>query len=87
MLKRFFTASLLKRQISAKKHMDSSLKALSISDKTVDEKFNLITRGLQEHLGGDRIKAVLQERELSIYWGTATTGKPHIGYFVLFALY
>jgi tyrosyl-tRNA synthetase len=42
----------------------------------------LITRNLQEYLGGDRIKAVLQERDLKLYWGTATTGKPHIGYFV-----
>lgn len=33
-------------------------------------------------LGEDRIKAVLAERDLKIYWGTATTGKPHIAYFV-----
>lgn len=25
---------------------------------------------------------MLKERDLRIYWGTATTGKPHIGYFV-----
>eukprot|EP00842_Homolaphlyctis_polyrhiza_P006459 jgi/Hompol1/6814/HPOL_005090-RA len=49
---------------------------------TPDEKFDLITRGLQEYLGGDRIKEVLAERDLSIYWGTATTGRPHIAYFV-----
>jgi len=29
-----------------------------------------------------RIKAILKERDLKIYWGTATTGKPHIAYFV-----
>ena len=28
------------------------------------------------------MKAVLEERDLKLYWGTATTGKPHIGYFV-----
>lgn len=26
--------------------------------------------------------AILKERELKIYWGTATTGKPHVAYFV-----
>lgn len=24
----------------------------------------------------------LKERDLKVYWGTATTGKPHIAYFV-----
>lgn len=28
------------------------------------------------------MKQVLQERELKVYWGTATTGKPHVAYFV-----
>ncbi|KAJ3272110.1 hypothetical protein HDV01_005975 [Terramyces sp. JEL0728] len=50
--------------------------------QSAQEKFELITRNLQEHLGGDRIKEVLAERDLKVYWGTATTGKPHIGYFV-----
>ena len=47
-----------------------------------DEKFQLITRNLQEYLGEDRIREILKERDLKVYWGTATTGKPHIGYFV-----
>ncbi|XP_061616981.1 tyrosine--tRNA ligase, cytoplasmic [Phyllopteryx taeniolatus] len=47
-----------------------------------DEKLHLITRNLQEVLGEDRLRQVLQEREVSVYWGTATTGKPHVGYFV-----
>ncbi|XP_008330292.1 tyrosine--tRNA ligase, cytoplasmic [Cynoglossus semilaevis] len=47
-----------------------------------DEKFDLITRNLQEVLGEEKIKQVLQERELKVYWGTATTGKPHVAYFV-----
>ncbi|KAM3857924.1 tyrosine--tRNA ligase, cytoplasmic isoform 2-T2 [Diretmus argenteus] len=47
-----------------------------------DEKFHLITRNLQEVLGEDKLKQVLQERELKVYWGTATTGKPHVAYFV-----
>lgn len=47
-----------------------------------DEKFHLITRNLQEVLGEEKVKQVLQERELRVYWGTATTGKPHVAYFV-----
>ena len=30
----------------------------------------------------DRLKTILAERSLKLYWGTATTGKPHIAYFV-----
>ncbi|KAF3833659.1 hypothetical protein F7725_024863 [Dissostichus mawsoni] len=47
-----------------------------------DEKLQLITRNLQEVLGEEKLKQVLQEREVKVYWGTATTGKPHIAYFV-----
>lgn len=36
----------------------------------------------QEVLGEEKLKQVLQERELRVYWGTATTGKPHVAYFV-----
>lgn len=46
------------------------------------QKLDLITRGLQEWLGEERLKEVLAERDLRVYWGTATTGRPHIGYFV-----
>lgn len=49
---------------------------------TAQEKHHLITRNLQEVLGEDKLKDILKERELKIYWGTATTGKPHIAYFV-----
>ncbi|KDR82350.1 hypothetical protein GALMADRAFT_237612 [Galerina marginata CBS 339.88] len=48
-----------------------------------DEKYELITRRLQEVLGGDSIKGILAEgRQPKCYWGTAPTGRPHIGYFV-----
>ena len=30
----------------------------------------------------ERIKPILEKGHLSLYWGTATTGKPHIAYFV-----
>jgi tyrosyl-tRNA synthetase len=49
---------------------------------TKDEKKALIIRNLQETLGEDRIEEVLKTRDVKVYWGTATTGKPHIAYFV-----
>ena len=48
---------------------------------TAEEKYQLVTRNLAEWLGEEKIKSILNERDLKIYWGTATTGKPHIGYF------
>ncbi|KAH7922297.1 tyrosine tRNA ligase [Leucogyrophana mollusca] len=59
------------------------------SPADVEQKYTLITRNLQEVLGGDSIKAILTEgRRPKAYWGkthlvgTAPTGRPHIGYFV-----
>ncbi|KAN0060125.1 hypothetical protein ACQY0O_008099 [Thecaphora frezii] len=51
---------------------------------TPDERFQLITRDLDEVLNADLIKAVLEknERPLRLYWGTAPTGRPHVGYLV-----
>lgn len=46
------------------------------------EKLDLITRNLQEVLGMEKLQKILAERDVNIYWGTATTGRPHIGYFV-----
>ncbi|KAJ7641394.1 tyrosine tRNA ligase [Roridomyces roridus] len=54
-----------------------------MSNATPEERFELITRRLQETLGGDILKAILAEgRSPKGYWGTAPTGRPHIGYFV-----
>lgn len=47
-----------------------------------EEKLNLIKRNTQEVLGEDKLVAILNERDLKLYWGTATTGKPHVAYFV-----
>ncbi|XP_042700665.2 tyrosine--tRNA ligase, cytoplasmic isoform X2 [Chrysemys picta bellii] len=49
---------------------------------TPREKCHLITRNLQEVLGEDKLMPILKERDLKVYWGTATTGKPHVAYFV-----
>ena len=67
------------------------MESLSIKDEassttnsamSVEEKYDLISRNLQEVLGKNEILEILKTRDLRIYWGTATTGKPHIGYFV-----
>lgn len=50
--------------------------------QTPEEKHALITRGLEEVLGEEELKRILQERSLRVYWGTATTGKPHVAYFL-----
>ncbi|KXL47759.1 MAG: hypothetical protein FE78DRAFT_77840 [Acidomyces sp. 'richmondensis'] len=51
---------------------------------TPEEKLALVKKNLQEVLNAEIIEEVLtkNERPLRIYWGTATTGKPHCGYFV-----
>lgn len=49
---------------------------------TFEKKYELITRNLQEVLGEENLKKIVKERDLKLYWGTATTGKPHIAYFV-----
>lgn len=49
---------------------------------TWTDKYKLITRNLAEWLGDEKLKSILKKRDLKLYWGSATTGKPHIGYFV-----
>ena len=57
---------------------------------SVEEKIELITRHLvsdeAQTLFNDEaradLKAILAVRPLKIYWGTATTGSPHIAYFL-----
>lgn len=43
-------------------------------------KFSKITQDLQEVIGEEKLREILETRDLKLYWGTATTGKPHIGY-------
>jgi len=51
---------------------------------TSEQRYELITRGIEEVLGGDIIKQILDENERPVraYWGTAPTGRPHVGYLV-----
>lgn len=48
--------------------------------KNVNKTF--VSPYVQEVLGEEKLKPILKERELKVYWGTATTGKPHVAYFV-----
>ena len=47
-------------------------------------RYELVSRNLQEILGDDRhLNELLKSKpEIKVFWGTATTGKPHIAYFV-----
>ncbi|KAG0148271.1 hypothetical protein CROQUDRAFT_41709 [Cronartium quercuum f. sp. fusiforme G11] len=48
------------------------------------QRYDLITRNLGEVLGSQELMKLCEEdgRIITCYWGTATTGRPHIGYFV-----
>ncbi|MBN2881705.1 tyrosine--tRNA ligase [Candidatus Woesearchaeota archaeon] len=45
-------------------------------------KYDIIAKNLQEIVGEEELKVILNERDLKVYWGTAPTGRPHLGYFV-----
>ncbi|KAL6244866.1 Tyrosine--tRNA ligase cytoplasmic [Rhinocladiella similis] len=49
-----------------------------------EEKLSLVTDQLAEVLHRDILEDVIlkQQRPLVLYWGSATTGRPHCGYFV-----
>jgi len=56
---------------------------------TPKQKWSLITRGIPRGEAEDDYVIdeewclkILEKRNLRIYWGTATTGAPHLGYFV-----
>lgn len=63
-----------------------SIEKLSLNSRdsnlSFDDKVSLITKGLQEVLQRETMESILKERNLRIYWGTATTGRPHVAYFV-----
>lgn len=48
----------------------------------IQQKIDLITQDLEEVIGLEDIAPIIAERPFKIYLGTATTGKPHLGYFV-----
>lgn len=75
--------ALMTRLTTATPPITMATKAEQISSQlSPEDKYNLITRDLQEVLGGDKVKAILQaqERPVRAYFGTAPTGRPHVGY-------
>lgn len=53
------------------------------SSLNASDRFALINENLAEVLNPELIESILAEgRNPKIYWGTATTGRPHCGYFV-----
>lgn len=50
-----------------------------------EEKFELVKRNTAEIIGEEDLKKLLKEKKKPVvYWGTAPTGKPHVGYFLPF---
>ena len=50
-----------------------------------EERFNLVKRNTAEIIGEDDLKKLLKKKKTPVvYWGTAPTGKPHVGYFLPF---
>lgn len=48
---------------------------------SAEQKMDLIKVNLKEVLNPEIMEAALKEnRPLKVYWGTATTGRPHCGY-------
>jgi len=48
----------------------------------VDEKLKVIKRNIDEIIGERELREILsRKKEPVVYWGTAPTGSPHVGYF------
>ena len=49
----------------------------------VNKRIELIKRNTEEIIGEDELKNLLKEKKKPVvYWGTAPTGRPHVGYFL-----
>ncbi len=49
----------------------------------INKRFELIKRNTEEILGEDELRGLLETKKKPVvYWGTAVTGKPHVGYFL-----
>ncbi len=48
----------------------------------IEQAFSLIKRNTEEIVSEDELKQILQEGNPKAYWGTAPTGKIHIGYLI-----
>ncbi|XP_018023049.1 tyrosine--tRNA ligase, cytoplasmic [Hyalella azteca] len=79
------------QKLSSKEVISQIMESCKSNDATVTkhdvkasakQQLALITRGLDEVMGEERMLGLLEKRPIKIYWGTATTGKPHVAYFV-----
>jgi tyrosyl-tRNA synthetase len=49
----------------------------------INKKLELIKRNTEEIIGEEELKSLLsRKKQPVVYWGTAPTGKPHVGYFL-----
>lgn len=49
----------------------------------IDDRIKIIKRNTQEIIGEKDLRKLLEEKKKPvIYWGTAPTGRPHVGYFL-----
>ncbi|MBU2053180.1 MAG: tyrosine--tRNA ligase [Nanoarchaeota archaeon] len=48
---------------------------------SVDEKYQLVTRNLQEVISKEELKKGLNKKDFSVYWGTMPTGSVSLAYF------
>lgn len=71
-------------EVLTEEQIETVLKNAGVVEMTEElkAKIELITRELQEAVGVEDLPAIIAERPLKIYWGTAPTGRPHLGYFV-----
>lgn len=44
------------------------------------EKYELVTKNLQEIINEEELKKSLTKKDFSVYWGTMPTGAPHVAY-------
>jgi tyrosyl-tRNA synthetase len=52
-----------------------------MAELNVEERFNLVKRNTAEIISEEDLKKLLKQKKKPIvYWGTAPTGKPHVGY-------
>ncbi len=50
---------------------------------SINERLELIKRNTEEIIGEEELKRLLKEKKKPVvYWGTAPTGRPHVGYFL-----
>ncbi|MDO8468049.1 MAG: tyrosine--tRNA ligase [Nanoarchaeota archaeon] len=53
-----------------------------VKSMSIEERYELITRNLQEVIGEDELKKLLRSgKQISVYWGTMPTGSVSIAYF------